>query len=145
MPQMKCLAGSQRERSAQRSRVSARAGGRGQQKSIVSATEEENHQALADLDPTQLPLKRDKDAKVPEPLCNQVVNSTGGWMQEGGSSESQLSPSGPLLEHSPLKDTQRTAWRGHERLQCWAAGLGWVGGIGVELILKFLFFIFTDL
>lgn len=44
MPQMKCSAGSQRERSAQRSRAGARAGGRGQQKSIVSATEE-THQA----------------------------------------------------------------------------------------------------
>lgn len=82
-----------------------------------------------DLDPTQLLLKRDKAAKAPEPLCEQVVNSTEGWMQEGGSSESQLSPSGTLLEHSALKDTRRTTWGGHECLQCWAAGLV-VAGLG---------------
>lgn len=68
-------------------------------------------------------------------------------MQEGGSSESWLSPSGTPLEHNALKDTGRTVWGDHECLWCWAAGLGWemVGGIGVELILKIFFFIFTDL
>lgn len=47
-----------------------------------------------DLDPTQLPLKRHKDAKAPEPLCEQVVNSTEGWMQERGSSAGAQCPEG---------------------------------------------------
>lgn len=62
------MVGSQRERSVQRSRAGATVlEAEGNRR--ASLARQKKKTTKLDLDPTQLPFKRDKDAKAPEPLC----------------------------------------------------------------------------
>lgn len=93
------MARSLRETSTQRNRAGA---------TVLEAEDNRKASLELDLDPTQLPFKRNKETKAPKPFCERVVNSTEGCMQEGGSFKPHLSPQ-RLHWSSVLMGTQRTA------------------------------------